>query len=261
MAAPANTVAPALSGTQEIGYTLSCSAGTWTGGVDSYAYQWQQQLPGVVQFSDISGAAANSYIIIAGNQESVIRCKVTATNTDGSTIAYSDSSAAIPNDWLIVEDGTGKADSNTYADLAYADNYFSVRNNSTWQNYNIGQRKSALIKGAAYVDQYDFIGTKKTATQAMQWPRINAKVDGYLLDSTLIPKALKDAQCEAGLRAAAGEIMADIESGSTIEETVDVITVKYSEYSSSGVTRYPIIESLLRKLVTSSGNYHRVVRT
>lgn len=261
MAAPANTVSPALSGTQEIGYTISCSAGTWTGSVDSYAYQWQKQAPGGVSYSDVAGATANSYIVIASDQAHIIRCKVTATNSSGSTIAYSDATAAIPNDWLIVEDGTAKDDSNSYADLAYADNYFSVRNNSTWQNYNIGQRKSALIKGAAYVDQYDFIGTKKTATQAMQWPRINAKVDGYLLDSTLIPKALKDAQCEAALRAAAGEIMADIESGSAIEETVDVITVKYSEYSSTGVTRYPVIESLLRKLVTSSGNYHRTVRT
>ena len=261
MPAPSILTAPSLSGTQEVGYTVSCTYGTWSHGVDSYAYQWQEQMPGEHPYEDIAGATSNTYIIIASDQAHIIRCKVTATNSSGSTIAYSDATSAIPNDWLIVEDGTGKDDSNSYADLAYADNYFSVRNNSTWQTYNIGQRKSALIKGAAYVEQYDFIGTKKTATQAMQWPRINAKVDGYLLDSTLIPKALKDAQCEASLRAAAGEIMADIESGSTIEETVDVITVKYSEHSSTGVTRYPVIESLLRKLVTSSGNYHRTVRT
>lgn len=261
MPAPSSLTAPSLSGTQEVGYTISCTSGTWSHGVDSYVYQWQEQKPGEHPYADIAGATANSYLILAGDQEHIIRCKVTATNSSGSTIAYSDATAAIPNDLLIVEDGTGKTDSNSYVDLAYVNAYFAVRNNATWAGYSIGERKAAIIKGAAYADKYDFIGTKKTANQAMQWPRINAKVDGYLLDSTVIPKALKDAQCEAALRAAAGEIMADIESGSTIEETVDLITVKYSEYSSTGVTRYPAIESLLRKLITSSGNYHRVVRT
>lgn len=261
MPAPAINTAPALSGTQEVGYTLTSSTGTWTHGVDSYAYQWQEQLPGEHPYVDIAGATSNTYIVIASDQAHIIRCKVTATNSSGSTIAYSDATAAIPNDWLIVEDGSGKDDANSYVDLAYADNYFSIRNNSTWQAYNIVERKSALIKGAAYVDQSNFIGTKKTAIQSMQWPRYNAKVDGFLIDSTVIPKALKDAQCESSLRAAAGEIMPDIESGSVTEETVDVITVKYADYSSTGVTRYPVIDSLLRKLVTSSGNFHRVVRT
>lgn len=260
MPAPSNTSAPVLSGTQEVGYTLTCSTGSWSHGVDGYAYQWQEQQPGDHPYADIAGATANTYLVLASDQAHIIRCKVTATNQDGSTIAYSDATTSIPNDWLIVEDGSGKSDANSYVDLAYVDNYFAVRNNTAWAGYSIGERKSALIKGAAYIDQSDFIGIKITADQAMQWPRHDARVDGFILDSDAIPKSLNDAQCEAALRAAAGEIMPDIEPGSVIEETVDVISVKYSDYSNNGVTKYPAIYRLLRKLVRSSGNYHRVVR-
>lgn len=261
MAAPSNLAAPALTGTQEIGFTATCSSGSWDVAVDSYFYQWQSRQPGDIAFADIAGSTGNSYLLLAGDQGLVVRCKVTATNADGATIAYSDESVAIPNDLLIVEDGTGKEDSNTYVDIAYADSYFAVRNNSVWPTYSTGQRKAALIGGASYIELSNFIGTKNTAEQAMQWPRTGAKVDGFVIASDTIPKQLKDAQCEASLRVAAGEIMADIDAGNVTEETVDVITVKYSDYSNAGINRYPAIESLLRKLVTSSGSYHRTVRT
>lgn len=260
MPAPSNTSAPVLSGTQEVGYTLTCSTGSWSHGVDGYAYQWQEQQPGEHPYVDIAGATANTYLILASDQAHIIRCKVTATNSSGSTIAYSDATTAIPNDWLVVEDGTGKEDSNSYADLTYADSYFAVGNNATWASYSIGARKSALIKAGEYIDLREFIGQKNTAAQAMQWPRTGARVDGFLIASNEIPKSLKDAQCQAAIRAAVGEILPDIEPGSVTEETVDVISIKYSDNSNNGVTKYQAIDKLLRKLVRSSGNYHRTVR-
>lgn len=261
MPSPANTTAPVLSGTQEVGYTLTCSTGAWSHGVDSYAYQWQEQKAGEHPYEDILGATSNSYLVIASDQAHLIRCKVIATNQDGSTIAYSDATVAIPNDWLVVEDGTGKDDSNTYASLEYADNYFAVRNNAEWAALNIGQRKASLISGAAYIDLKNFTGQKNTLEQAMQWPRTGAKVDGFSIESSSIPKQLKDANCEAALRASSEPLIADIEPGNITDETVDVITVTYSDYSNNGQKSYPYIDALLRKFVLSGGNYHRTVRT
>lgn len=262
MPAPSNNTAPALSGTQEVGYTLTCSQGSWSGGVDSYAYQWQEQLPGGHPYEDVAGATSNTYTIIANDQAHIIRCKVTATNQVGSTIAYSDATAEIPNDILIVEDGTAKDDSNTYVHLDYADSYFAIRDNTDWFTYNVGQRKAALIRGCIYLDQFQYVGQKKTYAQALQWPRINVRVDGFDVPSDEIPKNLKYAQCEAALRALAGDLGVDIDPGNITEETVDVITVTYSDYSNGGQKRFPTIERFLSKLTMSSGgSYRRVVRT
>lgn len=261
MPAPTNSVAPSLSGTEEVGYTLVCSQGSWTGGVDSYAYQWQNQEPGEHPFTDISGADGNTYTILASGQGHIIRCVVTATNQFGSTIAYSDSTVEIPNDILIVEDGTGLSTANSYVNFDYADSYFAVRDNSDWFNCNIGARKAALIRGAIYLDQFDYIGQKNTYAQALQWPRTGACVDGFDIPNDEIPKNLKYAQCEAALRSAASELMIDLDSGSVIEETVDVISVKYSDYSNGGQKKFPIIERLLSKLTRSMGSFRKVIRS
>src|SRR5207249_5085103 len=41
-AAPRNMARPTVSGTPQIGEELTAAHGTWTGGVRSYAYQWQR---------------------------------------------------------------------------------------------------------------------------------------------------------------------------------------------------------------------------
>jgi hypothetical protein len=86
---PANTVAPALSGTAEVGQTLTCSTGTWTGDPTiTYAYQWKRD--GV----NISGATANTYLLDVLDEGENILCTVTATNGVGSD--SEDSNTVVP---------------------------------------------------------------------------------------------------------------------------------------------------------------------
>lgn len=78
-AIPANTVAPAVTGTPDVGQTLSCSTGTWTNSPDSYAYQWK------ADGGDISGATNNTYQLTALEAETTVKCTVTATNVGGTS--------------------------------------------------------------------------------------------------------------------------------------------------------------------------------
>ena len=79
-----NTVAPAISGTNEVGEVLTCTSGTWSGGTPiTYAYQWK--LDGV----NIGGATNNTYTLISADAETDITCVVTATNAEGSNSATS----------------------------------------------------------------------------------------------------------------------------------------------------------------------------
>lgn len=90
--APANTVAPVASGTPEVGQTLSCTTGSWTGyPAPTFTYQWQYN-DGA--WNDIAGATSSTWLVTVAGAVDVgdsIRCNVTGTNASGSATAASNS--------------------------------------------------------------------------------------------------------------------------------------------------------------------------
>lgn len=85
-APPSNTVAPIISGSSDIGSTLTSTTGTWVGTpVITYAYQWKQN------GNDIVGETGSTYVIVSADYLKSITCDVTATNSVGSTSASSNS--------------------------------------------------------------------------------------------------------------------------------------------------------------------------
>src|SRR3954452_19412444 len=59
-AVPQNTAKPSVTGKAVVGEELTASNGTWTGGVDSYPYQWQR-CTGAMVCTDVEGATAKTY--------------------------------------------------------------------------------------------------------------------------------------------------------------------------------------------------------
>jgi predicted secreted protein len=90
---PYNTVKPAITGTLDEGDTLTTSNGTWAGDATiTYARAWQRGNaadPNHPSWANISGATATTYVLAAADVGKYIRCRVTATNGVGSTIAFS----------------------------------------------------------------------------------------------------------------------------------------------------------------------------
>jgi hypothetical protein len=81
---PINTVNPVISGTAEVGQVLTTTNGTWTGTPTiTFAYQWTRN------GESISGATSSTYTVQSADQGFQIRCRVTATNPDGSRNATS----------------------------------------------------------------------------------------------------------------------------------------------------------------------------
>ena len=95
VALPANTVAPALSGTALEGQALAVDNGSWSGSPTSYAYQWRRCDSVGANCSDISGATSSSYTLVAADVGSKIRGAVTATNASGSATATSAATAVV----------------------------------------------------------------------------------------------------------------------------------------------------------------------
>ena len=83
--APVNTAAPTISGTGTIGQTLTRTGqGTWTGTpTPTLSQNWQRG--GV----DIAGATANTYVLQAADSGQNVRLRVTGTNTQGTSSAFS----------------------------------------------------------------------------------------------------------------------------------------------------------------------------
>jgi hypothetical protein len=101
---------------------------------------------------------------------------------------------------LIVEDGTGKEDSNSYVDLTYADEYMTANGRGiVWDGLTEQQQINALINGAQYMDSENetkYRGFRSIPEeQAMAFPRSGAYTDYNTLMKPL-PKELKVAQME-----------------------------------------------------------------
>lgn len=142
---------------------------------------------------------------------------------------------------LIVEDGTGKPDADSYVTLAEADAYCAKLGHAGWTGTDAA-KEAVLVRACQYVDTgYSFKGERLTAAQALEWPRSAA--DG-------IPSRIKDAQCEAALRALTGVLYADSDGRVVTAKTIGPIKTEYAQVATK---RFPVIDGLLRGLVAGGG--------
>lgn len=91
--APYNTVLPAVTGTLAEGDTLTTTLGTWAGDATiTYARQWQRgnsDNPNDPSWTNIAAATGETYQSFTADVGKYGRSRVTATNSVGSTVAFS----------------------------------------------------------------------------------------------------------------------------------------------------------------------------
>ena len=87
---PANTVAPAITGTAQVGQTLTSTTGTWTGKpTPALTRQWKAG--GVAILSE----TAATYVPKVGDVGKTITVTVTAMNSTGTVSATSAATSAV----------------------------------------------------------------------------------------------------------------------------------------------------------------------
>jgi hypothetical protein len=154
---------------------------------------------------------------------------------------------------IVVENGSGLSNAETYISVADATAYFSNLKVTTWTGAD-ATKEAALRKATRFIDdRYRFLGMKGSQPQALQWPRFNAYQDGYLVPSNIVPDRVKWATAEAALIALTGELQPTLPAtGGERAIRVDVISVEYFE-GSSGLETYTKIDDLLRSLTGARG--------
>jgi len=166
---------------------------------------------------------------------------------------------------LIVEDGTGKADAESYCSVSFADAYLTKRgvSSTAWGDLDtVDEKEPALRRAATYmVERYrtDWQGYRATPTQALDWPRYQVEKrdvaggTGYY-DWTTVPIEIQQACALLAARTAAGEDLSPDLGPPVIEETVGPITTKYAA-GARQTTKYQQIDNLLAVFLKSGNGY------
>ena len=146
---------------------------------------------------------------------------------------------------LVKEDGTGKSNANSYADIADADTYFDGHLYATpWTAATADRRAAALVMATRLIDsQYQFNGSRANEGQALQWPRAECPDPdrGLVTLSVLlpilsnfvpydsVPKAVVQATCEM-----ARELLIVDRTAAPAGEGIASVQTKHVDAASSG---------------------------
>lgn len=165
-----------------------------------------------------------------------------------------------------VEDGTGLANSNSYASVEFADAYFADRGNQNWSGLTVENKQFALVAASDYIEARfgDYIAGEPLVTdpyQAMVFPR-----DCFVG----IPVTLQKATVEYANRASVAALAPDIEvdpSGYQISERLEMVgpiqeKISFATIGSGSFMRYfkpyPAVDALMRVFLKSTTG--RVIR-
>jgi hypothetical protein len=161
---------------------------------------------------------------------------------------------------LVIEDGSGKENAQSYVDVADVLAYATL--------YGLGTpavTSGDIMRAMQFFESYFFgrwVGLKQTDKQALSWPRAFAvRRDGWGIESNFIPVEVKNAASALAIRATTTQnLFPDISRGDqAIEEQIGPIRVKYAT-NTPVVTVFRDIEFIVRPLVTplTAGKIHRV---
>jgi hypothetical protein len=94
--APSNSSKPTISGSTNVGSTVTANPGTWKGSTPlNFQYQWQVCGGGGNRCHDISGQTAQTYTLTSGDAGNTLRVHVIASNSSGSGSATSNATRKI----------------------------------------------------------------------------------------------------------------------------------------------------------------------
>ena len=150
---------------------------------------------------------------------------------------------------MIVENGTGLPNADSYVTVEFADNYFSARGVSVWATLTNTVKEQLLIKGTDFIDNiYQWYGKKEFEHQALRFPRVDIR-DYEGAEIKGIPSCLKQAVCDASLIANSGELFQTSDAnGAVVSEKIGELAFTYANGKKETVASSTLYDSINTKL-------------
>ena len=172
---------------------------------------------------------------------------------------------------IVVEDGTGLSDAETYCSADFVESYATGQNRaSVWTALADDAKEAALREAALVLDgQFgsQFIGCRTKDDQALEWPRFNAVDDGgFYVDSDIVPAQVKKACAELALESLSQDggqlVVNSTNSAPVVREMVKAGPVETeTEYGAGGQLADHIdfrrVKFILRRLLRRRGELRR----
>ena len=146
---------------------------------------------------------------------------------------------------------------NSYASLAGMLDYVQTRvaNASVvtaWEDLDDDKKAMYLVNASRSIDSYvEWIGDKYSRDQRLDWPRVNAYVDSFIIDQISFPREVVEATYEMALwmMGNSGEVYVD-QTSSYDAIKVGPITIDFNQQALGSARQYfpDIVAALLKDL-------------
>lgn len=161
---------------------------------------------------------------------------------------------------LIVENGTGMATAESYISVDDASTRLAALGLTNWATLSTTEMEQALRRATVFMEQRyrtRWKGTRLLRAQALSWPRYGVTVDGWDIDSDVVPAEVANACADLAFKAVGGDLSPDLERG-ILREKVGPLETEYDAFAPQA-KRYPAIDQALAAYLTGGG-LSRVVR-
>lgn len=150
---------------------------------------------------------------------------------------------------LIVENGQGLPDADSYASIETATAYADAHG-LTFSSTD-SEQEARLRRATQYLDaQYRYKGSESTDTQALAWPRDVAP--------GLVPKEIVSACCELACKT--GDLWTDVDSRAVVSQTIGPLSKTFAAPVNGGQKRFAAVDSMLRRWVAGGRMSIPIVR-
>lgn len=165
---------------------------------------------------------------------------------------------------LIVEDGTGLVNAESFASVAFADSYHDKLGNTLWAALTTGQKEILLRRATNYIQGLyasSFVGVVYNELQALAFPRISTDYVWRNLFSLAVPRQIAEATAELALIANTGDLLPNAKRA---KKSVKVGSISV-EYENSTSTATQFVSASLKlapfiKLASLNHNQARLIR-
>lgn len=159
---------------------------------------------------------------------------------------------------LTIETGAGLADAESYASVVAADARCASLGITAWGALGDAAKEIALRRATLFMATYRtrWAGRRVYQQQALDWPRYNVVVDGFIVPSTSVPLDVVNACIDLAVRAGNGEdLLPDLDTGSNAikRDKVGPIDTEYFQNTTDARERFVAVDALLAPYFGSAG--------